>query len=84
MEITWNTMLIQKEDGSLWFKSGNDEQPAGATDICKHYRNMQYSLDTTIGNMATDMSHMLDPVFVDQCMWEIEFQEMPDNCNRIS
>lgn len=85
MKITWNTMLIQKEDGSLWYKVGDEEQPASPTDICRHYRNMQYNLDTTLGATMTDS---IDKVNIseeqkEELFWTFEYCEMPDNCTRI-
>lgn len=87
MEISWGTMLIQKDDGSLWFVDGDNECPASATDICKHIRNMQYSLITNIGCWVTDASNIVKQQIgedrFEELFWQLEYREMPDNCNRI-
>lgn len=80
-------MLIQKEDGSLWFKDGDNEQPASPTDICRHFRNMQYNLSTTLGCYATDNSIVVEKLIgadkFEAMFWKLEYDEMPDNCTRI-
>lgn len=78
-------MLIQKEDGSLWYKNCDEEQPASPTDICKHYRNMQYNLGTSLGAIMTDVIDELDipQEQKDNLFWTFEYCEMPDNCTRI-
>lgn len=87
METTWSTILTQKDDGSLWFVEDGKECPASLTDICKYYRNMQYSLITNIGCWVTDASNIVKQQIgedqFEEIFWQLEYQEMPDNCNRI-
>lgn len=79
------TMLIQKEDGSLWYVDEHSEQRASPTDICKHYRNMQYNLDTSLGNEMTDRIDLINipEEQKEDLFWTFEYNEMPDNCRRI-
>lgn len=54
---------------------------ASLTDVCKHYRNMQYNLNISLGCHATDRPDLF--IGMDDYMWQIEYQEQPDNCQRI-
>lgn len=83
MEIDWSTMLIQKEDGQLYFRDGEEEVLASPTDICKHYRNMQYNLNISLGCHLTDRADLIDEVLREEIMWLNEYQEQPENCIRI-
>lgn len=80
-------MLIQKPDGSLWYKDGEQETPASNTDICKRYRNMQYNIDTSFGCYATDASKIIKQLIgeekFEEYFWKLEYCEMPANCTRI-
>lgn len=87
MEITYNTILIQKEDGKLYFKDGDIEELASLTEVCKHYRNMQYSLTISNGCLATHRADIielaLDQKTIDKHFFKVGFCEMPENCRRI-
>lgn len=57
---------------------------ASATDICKHYRNMQYNLNTSLGCYLTDRPDLIERYSASEnILWEFEFQEQPDCCTRI-
>lgn len=56
---------------------------ASLTDVCKHYRNMQYNLNTSLGYWATDRIDAINVIDKENFFWELEFQEQPDNCTRI-
>jgi hypothetical protein len=84
MKITWNTILIQQEDGKLYFQDGDEFIEASPTDICKHYRNMQYNLNTSLGCYLTDRPDLIKQFGASEnILWEFEYQEQPDNCQRI-
>lgn len=82
-DISWNTMLIQADNGNLYFKCGEELILASYTDICKHYRNMQYNLNTTLGNWATDCINVVPVELKETVFWRLEYTEMPENCERI-
>jgi len=86
-KITWSTMLIQKEDGQLYFKEGENETLASLTDVCKHYRNMQYNIITTFGCYATDASKTITELIgedkFEELFFKLEFGEQPDFAQRI-
>jgi len=59
-------------------------QKASLTDVCKHYRNMQYNLNTTIGLYATDRPDLIEKFSPSEnILWELEYCEQPENCQRI-
>lgn len=60
---------------------------ASLTDVCKHYRTMQYNLTLTIGCYATDASTIVTGLIgsekFEELFWEMEYNPIPDNCQRI-
>lgn len=60
---------------------------ASLTDVCKNYRTMQYNLDTTMGNWATDASTIITTLIgadkFEELFWQLEYKSIPDNCQRI-
>jgi len=60
---------------------------ASLTDVCKHYRTMQYNLDTTLGCWATDASTIVTALIgnekFEELFWQLEYSPIPDNCQRI-
>ena len=60
---------------------------ASLTEVCKNYRTMQYNIDITIGNWATDAPTKLTSLIgsdrFEELFWQIEFCSIPDNCQRI-
>lgn len=57
---------------------------ASLTDICKHYRNMQYNLNTIVGCFITDRVDLIRTYpECENIMWKFEYQEQPENCQRI-
>jgi len=79
----WSTELIQQEDGKLYFNTEDGLIEASLTDVCKHYRNMQYNLITTLGNWATDCINEVEPNLKERAFWKLEYCEQPDCCIRI-
>lgn len=60
---------------------------ASLTDVCKHYRTMQYNLDTSLGCYATD-AHLLVQAQIgnenfEKWFWQLEYSPIPDDCQRI-
>lgn len=81
MNINHNTMLIQGEDGRLYYKDGDEAELASMTDIQKHYKTMQYNLSWTLGLWATDRPDLIeDPK---ELLFELEYLGIPENCERI-
>lgn len=80
-------MLIQKEDGQLYYKDGDEEVLASMTDIQKYYKTFQYNLDWILGCYVTDMSKKVEQRIGDEnfekWFWKAEFQSIPENCTRI-
>ena len=80
-------MLIQKEDGQLYYKDGDEEVLASMTDICKHYRTFQYNLDWLLGCHVTDVGYKVRELIgsekFDRWFWEATFDPIPENCERI-
>lgn len=74
-------MLIQKEDGKLYYKGGEDEILASMTDIQKHYREMQYNLDCALELWATNRPDLFH--FNRSELFKIEYHPIPENCVRI-
>jgi hypothetical protein len=57
---------------------------ASLTDVCKHYRNMQYNLNTSLGCYLTDRPDLIKQFSASETiLWEFKYQEQPDNCQRI-
>jgi KTSC domain-containing protein len=60
---------------------------ASLTDVCNHYRTMQYNLDTMIGCWATDASTIVTALIgadkFEELFWQLEYIAIPDNCQRI-
>lgn len=74
-------MLIQGEDGILYYKEGDELIKASMTDIQKHYKEMQYNLTWTLGMWATDRKDLVsDP---NEVMFKLEYTPIPENCRRI-
>lgn len=87
MKIDENTMLIQLDDGLLYYKEGDELQLASMTDIQKHYKTMQYNLAWILGCYATDMSTKVEIIIgtelFDEWFWKMEYVQIPENCERI-
>lgn len=87
MNIDYNTMLIQGEDGRLYYKDGAETELASMTDIQKHYKTMAYNLDWAIGCYATDCSKIVKELIgeerFEELFWKIEYMGIPENCERI-
>jgi len=59
-------------------------EKASPTEICKHYRNMQYNLNTSLGCYCTDRPDIIKKYSgSENILWQLEFVEQPDNCTRI-
>lgn len=60
---------------------------ASLTEVCKHYKTMQYNLDTSIGCWATDCSLLVQSQIgnenFEKWFWQLEYTEIPENCTRI-
>jgi hypothetical protein len=87
MVIDENTMLVQLEDGLLYYKKDDELILASMTDIQKHYKTMQYNIAWLIGCYATDCSLLvqskISPDEFEKWFWKIEYQQIPENCTRI-
>lgn len=84
MNINYNTMLIQGEDGRLYYKDGDETELASMTDIQKHYKEMQYNLNFVIGCWATDRPDLIKLYSgCDKIFWEATYSNIPENCERI-
>lgn len=87
MKITENTMLVQLDDGKLYYKEGDELELASMTDIKKHYKTMQYNLTWLEGCWATDCSLLVQSKMTadefEKWFWHIEYQQIPENCERI-
>lgn len=87
MIVTENTMLIQQEDGLLYYKDGDELILASMTDIQKHYKTMQYNLDWLLGCDVTDRGDIIQSLITsetfDKYFWRAEYQQIPENCERI-
>lgn len=80
-EIDWSTMLIQGEDGILYYKVGEELIEASMTDIQKHYKTMQYNLNWTLGLWATDRKDLV--IDIKEVLFQLEYTQIPENCERI-
>lgn len=80
-EINENTMLVQLDDGRLYYKVDEEFILASMTDIQKHYKTMQYNLNMAIGLFATDRPDLI----IDQksILFEITYDQIPEKCQRI-
>lgn len=87
MKIDENTMLVQLENGKLYYKDGAELQLASMTDIQKHYKTMQYNLAWLIGCDVTDMGKHIEILIgtenFEKWLWKAEYTQIPENCERI-
>lgn len=87
MNIDHNTMLIQGEDGRLYYKDGDETELASMTDIQKHYKTMQYNWMFCMNCFATDVPskiiELIGEEIFNKLFWEITFDQIPENCERI-
>lgn len=87
MKIDENTMLVQLDDGRLYYKEDDVIELASMTDIQKHYKTMQYNLAWLIGCYATDCSLLVQSKMTadefEKWFWNIEYVQIPENCERI-
>lgn len=81
--ITENTQLVQDENGNLFYKDGETLIPASNTDVCKHYKTMQYNLMWMIGLHATDRPDLLQDSTHAHLLYELEYNQIPENAFRI-
>ena len=60
---------------------------ASLTDVCKNYRTMQYNLNITMGCDATYQGKRVEMLIgtdnFESWFWQLEYVEIPDNCERI-